>query len=96
MKLNRRPQTTSRDTHRVCFIRGCASLRRILCARCDKQIQMLTIHEAAAAANVETQAIHTLVEAGKLHYVETNEAILVCLNSLISFRSHVQSPVRDD
>jgi hypothetical protein len=49
---------------------------------------MITLEEAAAAANVETQTIHTLIETGKLHCMQTSEAtLLVCLNSLINFRA---------
>ncbi|HEY0320273.1 MAG TPA: hypothetical protein VGC66_04820 [Pyrinomonadaceae bacterium] len=88
MKTNRRAQTTSRDNHRVWFIRQGASLPRVLCAQCDERIQMITLEEAAAAANVETQTIHTLIETGKLHCMQTSEAtLLVCLNSLINFRA---------
>jgi hypothetical protein len=87
MKLNRQVQVTSRDNYRRWFIRQGASQHRELCAVCDEQIQMIRLEEAAVAANVELQTIHTLIEAGKLHYVKTDEALLlVCLNSLINFR----------
>jgi hypothetical protein len=87
MKLNRQVQVTSRDNHRRWFIRQGASQRRELCAVCGQQIQMVRLEEAAAAVSVELQTIHTLIEAGRLHSVETDEALLlVCLNSLINFR----------
>jgi len=87
MKLNRRVQVTSRDNHRSWFIRQGASRRRELCAVCDERIQMIRLEEAAVAAGVELQMIHTLIEAGRLHSVETDEAqLVVCLNSLINFR----------
>lgn len=87
MKLNRQVQVTSRDNHRSWFIRQGAELRRELCAVCDEQMQMIRLEEAAVAAGVELQVIHTLIEAGRLHSVETDEALLlVCLNSLINFR----------
>jgi hypothetical protein len=44
---------------------------------------MVTLDEAAFARRVDLQAIHTLVEAGDLHAIETNEGQLwICLNSL--------------
>lgn len=87
MKLNRRPQVTSRDNHRPWFIRQGASTPRALCSECAERIQMVTLEEATVAAGVEPQAIHSLIEAGKLHSAKTEEAILlVCLNSLISLR----------
>lgn len=88
MKLNRRAQTTSRDNHRASFIRQGASLPRVLCAICDERIQMITLEEAAAAANIEIHTLHTLIEAGKLHSIQSGEAPLVCLNSLIIFNAH--------
>ncbi len=84
MKSNRRAQTTSRDNHQVWFIRQGASKPGAVCAQCDERIQMITLLEAAAAAGVESQVIHTLIKAGKLHCLVTDEAVLlVCLNSLL-------------
>jgi DNA-binding TFAR19-related protein (PDSD5 family) len=87
MKLNRQVQVTSRDNHRSWFIRQGAVLRRELCAVCDEQIQVIRLEEAAVAAGVELAKIYTLIEAGRLHSVETDEAqLVVCLNSLVNFR----------
>jgi hypothetical protein len=93
MKLNRTAQVTSRDNHRAWFIRQGGIRRRVLCAECDELIQLLTLEEAAVAANVEPQTIYTLIESGKLHGVRTDEAIsLICLNSLIKFRVNSERP----
>ena len=79
----RRAQTTSRDNHRAWFIRQGWSRVREHCPRCDERIQMVTLDEAAFARRVDLQTIHTLVEAGDLHAIETNEGQLwICLNSL--------------
>jgi hypothetical protein len=75
------------------FIRQGGSHLREHCAQCDERIQMLTLAEATIAANVELQAIHALIEAGQLHCVEIDEATrLVCLNSLINFRTISERP----
>lgn len=93
MRLNRRGQTTSRDNHRMWFIRQGGSHLRELCAQCDEPIQMLTLAEAAMAANVELRAIDILIKAGQLHCVEKDEATrLVCLNSLINLRTNAERP----
>ena len=85
--MDRRAQITSRDNHRLWFIRQGGSHLRELCAECDKRIQMLTLEEATVAANVELQAIYALIAAGQLHCAEKDEGTrLVCLNSLINFR----------
>ena len=87
--MDRRAQITSRDNHRMWFIRQGGSHLRELCPQCDEPIQMLTLAEAAVAANVELQAIDPLIEAGQLHSMEKDEATrLVCLNSLISLRTN--------
>lgn len=54
---------------------------------------MITLEEAATAARVETRIISALVEDGRLHSMQTEEAeLLVCLNSLISFRRNGHHP----
>lgn len=88
-RLNRRPQTTTRDTHHSWFIRQRGTARRFLCALCDERMQMVTLGEAATAARVEPEAISALVRDGKLHSMRTEEAeLLICLNSLITFRTN--------
>ena len=84
----RRVQITSRDSHRVWFIRQAWSQSREFCARCNERIQMMTLEEAQAAAGVDLQTIHSLIEAGELHASEVDEGrLLVWLNSLMSFRA---------
>ena len=91
--MDRRAQTTSRDNHRMWFIRQGGSHFREFCAECNERIQMLTLDEATIAANVELPAIYALIEAGQLHTVEKDDAtLLVCLNSLINFRMNSEKP----
>lgn len=88
MKLNRRPQVTSRDNHRPWFIRQGGNQPRTFCGECGEPIQMITLEEATVAASVEPHAILSLIEAGKLHFTKTDESILlVCLSSLINLKS---------
>jgi hypothetical protein len=87
MKLNRREQTTTRDTHHRWFIRQGVGGQRFLCAVCDERIQMITLAEAATAARVEPEIILTLAEAGRLHAIKTDGAEpLICLNSLVHLK----------
>lgn len=87
MKLNRRPPITSRDNHRPWFIRQGGHQPRTFCDECGEPIQMITLEEATVAANVESNTIYSLIEAGKLHFATTADSILlICLNSLINFK----------
>jgi excisionase family DNA binding protein len=57
------------------------------CAHCAAQVRMLTPEEAALVAGVSQRTINRWVEAGKLHFTETPEGLLlICLNSLVSDR----------
>jgi hypothetical protein len=72
----------------VWFIRQGWSQLREFCAHCNERIQLMTLEEASAAAGVELQTIHRLIEAGELYASEMDDGrLLVCLNSLMSFRA---------
>lgn len=95
MKFHRSGQITSRDNHRQWFIRQGGHQPRLFCTECAERIQMITLEEATAAANVESNTIYSLIEAGKLHFTTTPEGILViCLSSLINFRE--SKPAEND
>lgn len=53
------------------------------CSECAAATQMLTPDEAAVVSDTSTRAIYRLLESGRLHFVETeNGLVLVCFNSL--------------
>jgi excisionase family DNA binding protein len=54
------------------------------CARCGFEVRFLTADEAAVAVGVTTRAIYRWVEAGKLHFSETQSQTLICPNSLFA------------
>ena len=71
------------ETHRVLIIRGRQISRQLLCETCGEVVHFVTASEAAALAGTGQRTIYRLVEAGKLHFIETNEAVLlICFNSL--------------
>jgi hypothetical protein len=54
------------------------------CAQCSGQAQMLSIDEAAVLAHLRARAIYRRVEASQVHFVETEDGLLlVCINSLL-------------
>lgn len=57
------------------------------CNQCGEQRQMIHPGEAAARAGVSLRAIYRLVEAHKLHFIETPEGlVLICPNSVTQAR----------
>lgn len=53
------------------------------CTECGGRGRMLTIDEAARFAHLDSNAIHRLVEAGRLHFQLTAAgSLLICLASL--------------
>lgn len=53
------------------------------CKKCDAQVILMGIAEAAVTVNITQRSLFRRIEAGDLHFVETGErAVLVCLTSL--------------
>ena len=56
------------------------------CKECAAEVLMLAPNEAAAIARTTARAIFRRVEAGELHFLETeNGELLLCRNSLRVF-----------
>ncbi len=54
------------------------------CEACAAQVRMVTAEEAAMIAEVSARAIYRRVEAGRIHFTETPEGLLlICFNSLL-------------
>ena len=58
------------------------------CPDCGRMVKMLPVGEAAKFARVNSLTIYRLVEAGQLHFAETQEGcLLVCSASLPTLES---------
>ena len=81
------------ETERVLVIRGHRGPPQLLCEACGETIHFLTAPEAAALAGTGQRTIYRMVEAGKLHFIETADgALLICCNSLGAQLLHASAP----
>lgn len=55
------------------------------CLRCERIVEMATPQIAAILVQSNEREIFRQVEAGDVHFIETNR-VLVCLNSLTTIR----------
>ncbi|HEV8486375.1 MAG TPA: hypothetical protein VGV87_22720 [Blastocatellia bacterium] len=82
------------ETERIFVIRRGRAERRGMCEACQEVVQLLTVDESATLTRVSARAIYGLVEAGKIHFTETNEGLLlICFNSLC--RSLLRAEAQD-
>jgi hypothetical protein len=71
------------ETQRLLIIRGGSSYQCAKCEACGEVVRLITVDEAAMLAQVGSRAIYRLVEAEKIHFIETSEELLlICINSL--------------
>ena len=71
------------ETQRVVSLTKRVGAIEAWCSQCGEQRQMIHPEEAAARAGVSLRAIYRLVEAQKLHFIETPEGlVLICPNSV--------------
>jgi hypothetical protein len=62
---------------------------RAWCGGCGEEIECLTVEQAAQLTGVGARQIFRRVEAGEIHYCETDEGhLLICPNSVASFVRH--------
>lgn len=74
------------ETHELLVLRR-GSLVRSWCPACADEVEMLPAEQAAVAAGVNLLSVCREVEAGNLHYTETEGGILlICLSSLLNQR----------
>ena len=53
------------------------------CATCGQKVQMVTAEDAARIANVTARTIYRRTETGQLHFIESQEGLLlICTRSL--------------
>ena len=85
MKTKKRTKSTEITIERseVFIVRRANKKACAWCAQCAAEVRMSTADEAAALARVSTRTIYRWVEAGRVHFKETAEGLLlVCLNSI--------------
>ena len=71
------------EIERVLIIRGGAFEQRGNCEACGEVVRLITVDEAAMLAQVGSRAIYRLIEAEKIHFIETSdELLLICFNSI--------------
>jgi hypothetical protein len=82
MLKKRKVTTITIETERLMVI----SQSRCLyspCPACGDEVRMLTVEQAAALSRITWREIYRQVEAGELHFTETNGgSLLICLHSL--------------
>ena len=71
------------DIERVWIIRRGSPERLGKCEACGEVVRLMTVDEAAMLAQVGSRAIYRLVEAERIHFIETSdELLLICFNSI--------------
>jgi len=72
------------ESHQLLVVRSAKRLSEGWCARCSKQVRMVTADEAAVISGASLRTICRRVEVGELHFNETGDGLLfICLNSLV-------------
>lgn len=71
------------ETERYLIINRSDQAAKGWCHLCNEEVRMLRPEEAATVAGVTARTIYRWVEAGKIHFKETDAGfLLVCFNSL--------------
>jgi len=72
------------EMNEVFVIRQAGRKVRAWCVGCGAEVVMVTPEAAAIVWGVSTRTIYCFVEAGKIHFLETSEGLLlVCTHSLM-------------
>lgn len=77
MRINRKREITV-ETVEILIIKTRAN--EVRCRECEGS--MMTVQAAAAATGASSREIHRRIQAGALHFAETEGLLLVCPNSL--------------
>lgn len=56
-------------------------MRQQYCPKCGSQVEMVTPLLAAVAMDLTEREVFRLIEAGKVHFLET-DGILICMESI--------------
>ncbi|HUQ34448.1 MAG TPA: hypothetical protein VM095_20165 [Pyrinomonadaceae bacterium] len=82
LRQSRRADITV-EFSQVVVIKKPEGLIVLWCPVCEERVNMITAEAAAVLSNVDTRTIYRRIEAGTLHFTESQEGlVLICLNSL--------------
>ncbi|HVF88151.1 MAG TPA: hypothetical protein VM866_11200 [Pyrinomonadaceae bacterium] len=71
------------ETEQFFFIRGNTPRRLRWCEKCASDVEMMRPEEASLVSRQNRRAIYRGVEAGRVHFTETPEGLLlVCMDSV--------------
>jgi hypothetical protein len=71
------------ETRRVLVVGGRTVSAAGWCGACGERVRLVTAEEAARLACVTTRVIYRRVEAGQLHFIESQDGLLlICRHSL--------------
>jgi len=83
MVKSRRITEITLETNEIFTVRQQANSVRIHCPECGSQSAMFTPCEASALFGFEIRAICREIDAGRLHFLETESgSVLICIDSL--------------
>jgi len=71
------------ETERVWIVRGGEYERMHKCEVCGEIVRLVTVDEAVKLTPFGSRAIYRLIEAEKIHFIETGDKrLLICFNSI--------------
>jgi hypothetical protein len=75
---------TTIETHQIVAVRRRRGATFLPCPACLREVEVVSLEEAALLAGVSLRDICRRVGADHLHFVETSDGGLVCTNSLLN------------
>jgi hypothetical protein len=82
MRRKKKITIVTYESHERMTIRSGAPSIFGWCERCASEVLMVTLKEAAARAGADSRVIFRGVESGEIHFVESDNGLLVCLESV--------------
>jgi hypothetical protein len=85
MRRKKKTIVTVEARERTTIRRGAPSLVA-WCENCCSDVLMVTPDEAATVSRTDARSVFRQIEAGEIHFIESEGALLVCSNSLTKWR----------
>jgi hypothetical protein len=80
----KRTRAITVQTSQLLIVRQRGKSIREWCEACGKEISMVTLEQAVTITRRSSRELHSLIEAGQIHFAETAEGlVLICTNSLL-------------
>ena len=80
----KRTRAITVQTSQLLIVRQPDKSIREWCEACGKEISMVTVEQAVIVTRRSSRELHSLIEAGQIHFAETAEGlVLICTNSLL-------------